>query len=468
MRGRSCLLLSVLTGCAGGGDSGAPGEADADSDADSDTDTDADSDADADSDTDADSDSDSDSDSDTDPACSGYDGEPIAWTLPTGLPAETFTEVWDTSHTDGQYWLLNDMDGDGAYDVIFTRSGSGADGVGIDHFLLFRGSPTGFATEATDWSLPDRKWVDWEFGYDYSVHDGEVWAMTPVDPTPGMDIVFLEDDDDDEVGLSYWTLYPGQGDGFADAPTEWKLPTGYAPLRFSSTHEGWWALEDLDGDGAMDLIVTEATDPDVGVAHWTVHLGGASGFGEGTAWSLPVIAGEPFTTPYDDQDDGFSWQLRDYDGDGAKDLVVWDDPADDTIGVSAWNIYPNEGDRFAATPLPYAAPSNGQLQPTLNLNEDHDGDGFQDLLIVYDPADADVGETHWVLYRGGPTGFEAPEEIDVPDGYPTGTWSFVGATTVSWNLFDLDGVGGSEIMVVDDADDPAVGATQWSVYPACF
>src|SRR5690349_16554660 len=120
------LMLAACDGKAARTDTSSDADTDADTDSDTDADTDADadadSDADADTDSDTDADTDADTDSDTDADCSGYDGTPTAFTLPTGVPDGTFEEWIDSSKADGQYWRLGDLDGDEAYDVIFTRS----------------------------------------------------------------------------------------------------------------------------------------------------------------------------------------------------------------------------------------------------------------------------------------------------------------------------------------------------------
>lgn len=57
-----------------------------------------------------------------------------------------------------------------------------------------------------------------------------------------------------------------------------QLPAGYLEGSFAapqaSTGRVWYGTRDLDGDGAMDLVVTRIEgQQEIGVGHWRVHLG---------------------------------------------------------------------------------------------------------------------------------------------------------------------------------------------------
>jgi hypothetical protein len=160
---------------------------------------------------------------------------------------------------------------------------------------------------------------------------------------------------------------------FAAAPVEWALPDfcderddgddpacrqvadNYVDRSGNTTY---FSTFDLNGDGALDMVVTRDTETDedtkVGREHWTWHPGGADGFGAAQAWALPDFC--------DERDDG-------------------DDPA-------CRQIADNYVDRSGNT--------------TYFSTFDITGDGLLDMVVTRDSeaGDDEVGREHWLVYKG--------------------------------------------------------------------
>ena len=76
----------------------------------------------------------------------------------------------------------------------------------------------------------------------------------------------------------HWIRYSLEPSTLGIPVGEITLPQGYPGGSFLSsqgtTERIWYGVRDLDGDGALDLIVTRVEgSPDIGVKHWRVHLG---------------------------------------------------------------------------------------------------------------------------------------------------------------------------------------------------
>lgn len=328
------------------------------------------------------------------------------------------------------------------------------------------------------------------------------------------------------------------GPGFMGEPTVWAVPAGgragegfaAAAGEPAAVGDDAWDLLDLDGDGALDLVLTAAAYPSGDgfvtrnkgfpfAPFWQVHRGGgADGFqAKPEAWLLPVgvglasrgvvsTAGEP--VELGDQ----VWALRDVDGDDRPDLVVTGAVGPQkgelrTLGAPDaphWDVYLNTGTGFAAMPQTWTLPPvpdglfvhhvHGALHmaggPAWSLL-DLDGDGWGDLVITgrskY-PIHVVPGfpdSQHWEIYRGGPTGFVEPMGVwmlpqggGALTGFAGNAAGLYGEAKVAgdqaWALLDLDGDRRLELVVTGQLDDPAIGpvalgvdgAPGWSVYRA--
>jgi hypothetical protein len=260
-----------------------------------------------------------------------------------------------------------------------------------------------------------------------------------------------------------------------------------------------YGLKDLNGDLKPDLVVyLDCADASVGANHWRVYLGGEGGFSEAaTPWTLP-----PFQTgfPYNALErptcgatngTGFAYALRDIDGDRKLDIVIFEDCTDDTVGTTHWNVYLGQSDGFSGTALAFALPTppegfpfnvldrtscntTGGLGYVFSLR-DVDGDQAPDLLITKDCADANVGVSHWKLYRNAGNGFDqTATQWLLPPAPATYPWAAVerascntaSATGFTYSLRDMNGDNRPDLVSPMDCSDAMVSVTHWNVYEA--
>lgn len=265
---------------------------------------------------------------------------------------------------------------------------------------------------------------------------------------------------------------PTPGERFELAATPFALPqggialSGFAgPARqdgFENVGDELWVLEDMNGDGIPDLVITTVVRDVLGeedvddtfdepygyptrTPHWRVHLGGPNGFAPAfTTWSLPTSGGRigrGYHRAQNQQSAGDrirndrglvnkqgdeAWILRDLDGDGRPDLVVTGAAREivqvgyvfEVFGLSgtpSWKVYRNTGAGFEATattwPVPKAGWDDGSglslassatvafYRKRLWELRDVDGDGKPDLL-----AYAVVENPSTNVYRARPPG----------------------------------------------------------------
>ncbi len=169
------------------------------------------------------------------------------------------------------------------------------------------------------------------------------------------------------------------------------------------------------------------------------------------------------------------YSLTDMNADGQPDLLLTSTCDDATIGVTAWLVYVNEGTGFATTPSrfplpPATTPANCATTSIFDLN----GDGLLDFVVTALCSDATVGSSRWLVYSGATTGFaQTAAPFELPPGYSAGAFKTVGVATdecsatsnvPAFSVFDLNGDGARDFVVMQACADATVGTTAWLVY----
>jgi hypothetical protein len=306
---------------------------------------------------------------------------------------------------------------------------------------------------------------------------------------------------DGAVGDTTWRLHAAGGSGFADAPTAFALPSGYAAGSFAQISAAppcgpsgtpTYALADIDGDRRPDLIVTHVCgDAATGDTQWIVHPAGDAGFGGARTWQLPtgyaagsfgLVSGAPPCGPNGTP----TYALTDLDGDHRPDLVVTHVCGDGAIGDTRWALHRGQDGGFAAAaayalPTGYptgsfglisAAPACGASGTPTYALADVGGDGVADLVVTSACGNGALGTSHWDVHAGGTGGFAATADpISLPAGYPAGSFGRLAAApacgpngTPTYALTDIDGDHRPDLVVTHVCGDAATGDTRWLVH----
>lgn len=242
---------------------------------------------------------------------------------------------------------------------------------------------------------------------------------------------------DASVGTTRWIVHRNNGAGF-DAPTDFTLPT--APVRAAFTT---WDSEsltascpggapayrtfDIDGDLKVDMVVVSACDDAfLSTTTWRVHKGTGTGFTDTPEpFALPALPApfrgmyrDPMKTTADCSASPLarSYEVADFDGDFAPDMLVTRQCNDPTVGAARWLLYRNEKTRFAPEPRALELPAlvgalghHGAFHETAaeaKCEEHHPafslvdvtGDFRKDLLFTRACNDTTAGVSRWLLY----------------------------------------------------------------------
>lgn len=176
------------------------------------------------------------------------------------------------------------------------------------------------------------------------------------------------------------------------------------------------ALADVDGDGWLDVIISDQADGAAGVR--VLHNQQDGSFAADVSYPTRTDAGPG----------PVSVTAADVNGDGFQDLIT----ANGASGTLSVLI--NDGDGTFAAPVVYDAGT----QPTSVTVADMNGDSFPDLVVT-DTA----GDSVLILLNDGSGGFAAP--LVQP----------VGAGPVAVSVTDVDGDGHADVLVANRDDNTA-------------
>lgn len=316
---------------------------------------------------------------------------------------------------------LTDFDGDRQPDLV-VESACDDTTVGPLAWRVHRNTGAGFAAEPARIALPLPR----------PPACAQV-ARIDVDGDLRPDLVTTSTCLDASVGTTRWLVNRNLGDGFADA-TDFALPespvkgafAGLASPSATASCPGAPAYRtlDVDGDLVLDLVVVSACDDAlVGTTHWRVHRGTGTGFDPtGVPFELPKTPPPPrglYAEPLGAEADcarstlSRSYELADFDGDLAPDLLVTAQCSDPNVGSTRWLLYPNEHTRFAPEPrvvdLPVVPGAAGAFRSTAGdaqceaqrprfVLTDVTGDLASDLVMTRACNDATTGVSRWLLF----------------------------------------------------------------------
>ncbi|MFO0565613.1 MAG: hypothetical protein U0263_08120 [Polyangiaceae bacterium] len=132
---------------------------------------------------------------------------------------------------------------------------------------------------------------------------------------------------------------------------------------------------------------------------------------------------------------------------------------------------------FQAAPSPLSVPAprcGASFDATAKASgplrwfvSDLDGDHYPDLVAHKDDCDATVGTTHWDRYPGGAAGLAAaPTAFTVPAARCSVSFDAPARSTgpLEYGLLDFSGDGLTDLVVVQDDCDGAVGTARWDLY----
>ncbi len=340
-------------------------------------------------------------------------------------------------------------------------------------------TPSAFAATPSSFGVPAPR-CNQAFDWAASTSTSLNYELSDFTADGQPDLVVASDQCDASVGDSHWDVYPAGASSFAAQPTSYALPAARcntqfdAFLGYQSLH---YALLDLDADHRSDLIVYhDNCDASVGVDHWDVYRGGATGFSaQPTSYSLPAARCNTSFDSLGSAASPLTYGLVDLTGDGRADLVVTHDQCDASVGSDHWDVYPAGDSGFAAQPIAFALPAARCNQPfdsvsgvTSSLTYalvDLDQDARPDLVVTHDDCDPAVGSTHWDFYRAGSSGFMAqPTAYSVPAARCNRAFdSLASSSSVHYQWTKLQ-CGVNAMIVTSDDCDSAVGTDHWDLY----
>ncbi len=410
--------------------------------------------------------------------CGGTEADALAECSLTGdLDADDATWVFEGEGGDeaGRDALIEDVDGDGDYDLVVGAPGASSDD-GTVYVLLDPGSATSNSLADADLALTGSS--SEELGYALAWWDSDG-----------------DGDDDLIIGAPAYASY-NNGAIYVAAPLSASSPLGAAigtTKKWANCGEKLSATGDLDGDGDADLTVSclgwdssagsvllftgplsgvtdlsssasasligdsssqhageSVTGADLdgdGQDDWIVGAKGANS-NKGAAWvySGPVSGAlGPGDADFDlrgTNTNGYCGQVAtlDHNGDGSADLVVGCPGTSSTSG-RAFVVNGNlSGTSSLATADASLTTSKETLGTAVGSAGDLDGDGYDDLLVTAPLANAKAGTTYFLYgpLSGGLTATDADATLSGESGTSSGQLAF--------GDFDGDGDGVNEVI----------------------
>jgi hypothetical protein len=199
----------------------------------------------------------------------GFAPEPASWPV----PADHFATIAAVG------WALVDWDGDGRVDLVWTQESGQLFGLAESpHWKVFRNEGDGFAAAPANVSIPAPSSL--ERGFDRVADAG--WALVDLDLDRRPDLVWARDPGTGAVhgfGASpHWQVFLNRGDRLDDAPARVAVPGPTELARgFDAVASDRWALLQLDGRGALEIVWTRASSAQrvfgfEASPHWRVFL----------------------------------------------------------------------------------------------------------------------------------------------------------------------------------------------------
>lgn len=226
---------------------------------------------------------------------SGFSTTPVNWSTPNGgaYSGTTFLGFNETSSTGCSFtgcisWALQDINGDDLADLVVpseknilqTQFGAGSN----PYWKVYLNTGTGFSSSPFNWTTPTGGYYDGSgnsLGYIYlfsgicNNQQCQYWSTQDINGDDLPDLIVPGERTgfahyQYNVGTTpYWKIHINTGTGFNNSPINWSTPSGgaYSGTTFLGFNEtssigcsftgcNSWSLEDINGDGLDDLIVT--------------------------------------------------------------------------------------------------------------------------------------------------------------------------------------------------------------------
>ncbi|MFC5804417.1 FG-GAP-like repeat-containing protein [Streptomyces formicae] len=198
--------------------------------------------------------------------------------------------------------------------------------------------------------------------------------------------------------------FAGTADGTFAAPFQAYKSTGNNwTMSLSQRVQG-----DFNGDGRADVAMIYDY-PDDTAKLWT-FLGRADGGVQSptASWTSPAGTWDPTRS---------TLHVGDFNADGRDDIAAWYDYADGSDALFTFAANANGG--FAAPVKSWSAPNNWSASMAKYITGDFNGDGRDDITILYDYAASAV--KLWTFTANPTGGFNAPIQAWSHDGW--GDWA---------------------------------------------